>query len=813
MNDVTATDGTLPLVAADPVYGPGAVLGGRYEIVDTLGRGAFGVVFRAFDRVAAETVAVKMLDRDGMAPHRSFENLARELRYARPIVHPNVCRVFDLFEHDGRPFLAMEFASGGSLKDRLAEPIARPLAARLEDARAVIAGVAAIHSAGVTHRDIKPGNVLRMADGRLAVSDFGLATRAEGATLCTTAGTPVYMAPEISVGDKPTQASDVWSLGMVLHEILFGALPEWVAAQRGAVLSCSRSHSADATSRTLHRVCGSCLANDPSRRPPDAGVLGARFDKATRNSGRRRHWTVAISLLIALVVAGVAATLRSADRADKDLALVERSRLLFETDRQFPCVDVLPGGRSLRVTELKPSTRGLEGQRVLDLDLLTQEARPSLLRAEGHLGSCPLLSPDGRMLLFTKSESGGPTRIMLSRHPDSREAEEVARGYVHVWLPSGSGFVRQVDKKRAAVAALSGQTLMLLPPPPSDTNILSGTAISQAGDVIALLFLDSLGGRRSSVVALYQYPSLKPLRMVSLPEHVASDSFVYDSARNKFQVVMRDLSESMVGEIALDGALSWLGKVRGQIAWMRRSALGVVFTTHSKTRSELWARNAAGEEQLAVSKHHVYFTAVSDVGDLAFQISPRDGGGIGIRRWGSPDLVTLTQDKATGYPSFLPGGRGLVFSRAGDSVVVRCDLDISKRSPRCRELFRDKDGGLTYYASLSPDERSLAYFRREGPGARLRIARLDGGPTLDLGPHPERCAPYWASPSRLWVQHYPELVWHELDGNTGAPTGRTARDTAGPSRLCGTPDIPSAPKTSYRAIQHSRAEVRLAEGL
>ncbi len=813
VNDLTATDGTLPLIAVEPVYGPGAVLGGRYEIVDALGRGAFGVVFRAFDRLAGEAVAVKMLDRDGMVSHQSFEILARELRYARPIVHPNVCRVFDLFEHDGRPFLTMEWAGAGSLKDALAEQIACSLAAKLEDARAVIAGVAAIHSAGVTHRDIKPGNVLRMADGRLAVSDFGLATRAEAATFCTTAGTPVYMAPEISVGDQPTQTSDVWSLGMVLHEIFFGALPEWVASQRGAVLSCSRSHGADATSRRLHRVCAACLANDPSRRPRDARVVAARFDKATRGNGRRGRWAVALGLLIALAAAGRAATLRSERRLDKNLALVENSRLLFKTNKYPGCVDVLPGGLSLRIAELKP---GAKWEKPLELDLVTEEARPSPLGAEAYRLGCPSLSPDGRMLLFARWEGGRANRIMFSRHPDGRDAEEVAQGHGPVWLPSGSGFVYQVDRTRAAVAALSESPLTFLPPPPPplDSNVLVRIAISQAGDVIALLFSDF--GGRSSAVALYQYPSLKPIRIVSLQGSIAPDCFVYDSVRRRFQVVIRDVSESKtrVGEIALEGGLSWLGTVTGQIGSLRRSALGMVFTVSSNRGSEVWVRNAMGEEQLAVSTLDVLRAVVSDTGDVAFEISTQHAGaGLAIRRWGRPDLVTLTKDRPASHVSFLPGGRSLVFSRARDGAVMRCDLNTSKGSPRCWELFRDTDEGSTSSASLSPDERSLAFFRRAGPGFRLRIARLDGGPTLDLGPHPWGCPAYWTSPSRLWILHHPELIWHELDVSTRAPTGRTAGNAAGPLQFCGTPDLPGAPKTQVRKVQHFHAEVRLAEGL
>jgi serine/threonine protein kinase len=216
----------------------GDVLAARYEIQALIGTGGMASVYRAFDRVTEQTIAIKVLDDDRSAGRAWVEHLGRELRHARRIKHPNVCQVFD-FEDDGRCFLTMELAPRGTLRDTLEGDGARPLAQRLTDAGAVIEGVAAIHEAGVVHRDLKPENVLRAADGHLMVSDLGVAVRAADVTTHPggPAGTRSYMAPELSYGDKATTASDVWSLGLILHEILFGGRPEWTLTGAGRRLS------------------------------------------------------------------------------------------------------------------------------------------------------------------------------------------------------------------------------------------------------------------------------------------------------------------------------------------------------------------------------------------------------------------------------------------------------------------------------------------------------------------------------------------------------------------------------------------------
>ena len=194
-----------------PAIERGAVIAGRYQVEEVIGKGGSGVVLRAFDRTAQTVVALKVLKPELTHDPKWSRRFARELRLGRPIRHPNVCRIFDIGEADGYKFLTMELAKQGTLRDliKAGEPL-RPLAERIADAAAVIDGLSAIHAAGIVHRDVKPDNLLRMEDGRLAISDFGLATDLPDATAVSVfVGTPHYMAPEVRTGEPATTRSDV----------------------------------------------------------------------------------------------------------------------------------------------------------------------------------------------------------------------------------------------------------------------------------------------------------------------------------------------------------------------------------------------------------------------------------------------------------------------------------------------------------------------------------------------------------------------------------------------------------------------------
>jgi serine/threonine protein kinase len=208
------------------------VVGGRYEIADELGRGGMGVVWLANDRVLHREVALKeisyplYLTDDERAVLR--ERTLREARAAARLEDPHVVAIHDVVEEDGRPWLVMEHVRSRSLQRILEEdgPLSPTQTARV--GLDVLSAIEVAHAAGVVHRDVKPANVLVAEDGRACLTDFGIATTTEDATLTTQGavlGSPSYMAPERAHGQRPTPAVDLWSLGATLYTAVEGRTP------------------------------------------------------------------------------------------------------------------------------------------------------------------------------------------------------------------------------------------------------------------------------------------------------------------------------------------------------------------------------------------------------------------------------------------------------------------------------------------------------------------------------------------------------------------------------------------------------------
>ena len=221
----------------------GCRLGG-YELRSLLGRGAMGVVFKAFEPSLDRYVAVKMLAPELAACPAPRLRFAREARVAASIQHENVVAVYAVREAAGAAYLAMEYVTGGCLESRVEEHGPMPVVLHAATARQIAAGLAAAHAKQIVHRDIKPANILIEADtGRAKLTDFGLARVADDAGMTADGaliGTPFYMAPEVIQGNPATPLSDLFSLGAVFYVMATGRVPfpgQTVAAVFNAVSS------------------------------------------------------------------------------------------------------------------------------------------------------------------------------------------------------------------------------------------------------------------------------------------------------------------------------------------------------------------------------------------------------------------------------------------------------------------------------------------------------------------------------------------------------------------------------------------------
>jgi serine/threonine-protein kinase len=266
---------------------PGTQFSKRYRIVGLLGRGGMGEVYRADDLELGQTVALKFLPHELTGDEAALTLLRNEVRIARQVAHPNVCRVYDLGEIDGQYFVSMEFVDGEDLASLLRRIGRLPKEKGTDIIRQLAAGVAAAHELGVLHRDLKPANIMVDGRGRVRIMDFGLAgfadelrgRRSQGGTLS-------YMAPEQLAGKGPTTRSDVYSLGLVMYELLTGrraykakSIDELRELQAAGLPPAPSSLVSD-LDPAIERVVMWCLAYDPPERPSSGHAVAGSLPGA-----------------------------------------------------------------------------------------------------------------------------------------------------------------------------------------------------------------------------------------------------------------------------------------------------------------------------------------------------------------------------------------------------------------------------------------------------------------------------------------------------------------------------------------------------
>ncbi|HEY5935859.1 MAG TPA: protein kinase [Kofleriaceae bacterium] len=303
-NAPTATPGTDATIKdggakAHVALAIGQRFGDRYEIRGYLGEGGMGAVYRAYDEVLGQEVALKVV----RGAYADQATLRDEVRVAQKVTHPNVCRIYDLVDIDGRHFLKMEYIAGETLAERIASKGAMPIAEVIRSGRAIADGLAAAHAQGIVHRDLKPGNVM-LAGNRVVLMDFGLA-RAVSDGIGDRSGTPSYMPPEQLAGAELDARSDLFALGCIVFELLAG--------KRAYLVGGGGSYTELATSRTeqprpeirnerrdtprwLARTVNELLARDPAERSRGLSRLVR---------GPQRAWIAAIALAVVALAAVV----------------------------------------------------------------------------------------------------------------------------------------------------------------------------------------------------------------------------------------------------------------------------------------------------------------------------------------------------------------------------------------------------------------------------------------------------------------------------------------------------------------------------
>ncbi len=264
---------------------PGRLLASRYRIVALLGKGGMGEVYRADDLTLGQAVALKFLPDEAARDEGLLERFRNEVRIARRVSHPNVCRVYDVGDVDGHTFFTMEYVDGEDLASLLRRIGRLPGDKALDIARQLCAGLAAAHSKGVLHRDLKPANIMLDGRGQVVITDFGLAGVADdirGNEIRS--GTPAYMAPEQLAGKEVSTRSDIYALGLVLYEVFTGkrAFADKPADKLVGVAHGSGDRTPSRPSSVVkdldpivEKVILRCLEVEPGARPATALAVAA----------------------------------------------------------------------------------------------------------------------------------------------------------------------------------------------------------------------------------------------------------------------------------------------------------------------------------------------------------------------------------------------------------------------------------------------------------------------------------------------------------------------------------------------------------
>ncbi len=315
----------------------GTTFTGRYEIIEELGKGGMGKVYRVEDRKLKQEVALKLIKPEIASDRKNIERFENELKTARMIAHKNVCRMFDLGESEGSHFITMEFVRGEDLKSMIRMSGQLGTATAIGIAKQICEGLTEAHRLGVVHRDLKPSNIMIDREGQVRIMDFGIARSLQGKGITgagTMIGTPEYMSPEQVEGKETDQRSDIYSLGILLYEMTTGRLP--FEAETPFAVGIKQKSEAPGDPREINpqipedlgRLILKCLEKDKENRyqsandvrtelerieeglPATAGAVSARKPPTSKEitvSVSLRKWIVPVVGIVALaaVVIGI----------------------------------------------------------------------------------------------------------------------------------------------------------------------------------------------------------------------------------------------------------------------------------------------------------------------------------------------------------------------------------------------------------------------------------------------------------------------------------------------------------------------------
>jgi Tol biopolymer transport system component/serine/threonine protein kinase len=763
-----------------PRFAQGALLAGRFRIVRFIARGGMGEVFEAEDLELRERVALKMVRSPLADDSEMVERFRLEVQLARRVTHPNVCRIFDVFRHQPAAeskdrasvaFLTMELLEGESLADRLARE--GPLST--QEAWPIVeqigAGLAAAHHAGIMHRDLKSSNVTLVGSGpvpRVVITDFGLAawrrpdvkSHEDGPKL----GTPTYMAPEQVAGEAVTAAADVYSLGIVIYEMLTGKLPFTADTPHQAALkrlreppTPPREHIPGIDPR-WEAVVLRCLERDPKRRFASAeDVLAALRGRTAPSVHRPVTW-------LALAVVAVLLALSIGKWPFRSRGSLTARTVQLTTSRGLDLFPAFaPDGRSLafasnRNGHFQLYVRGVE----------PAAAERELTNDDGE-NLQPAWSPDGTRLAYHSKRRGG---IWTLPAEGGKPARLTRFGSHPTWSPDGRQVAFQSDAVEVLaanaspasspsslwiVASSGGEPRPLTHPGEPPGGHGTPTWSPDGGHIVFGTF-----GRQTASLWSVR-PDGSGLERLVDGQQLFDPVFDQDGRAIFYSAILPsgDHGVFRVGFSPRTGRTE--GEPRrvstvtaGAIRHLARSADGRMAYCALTMASNLF-RLELDDAGLPVGQP-VPLTA--ETGRNSRPAFSPDGQRIVFERWRSgmnPDIWLMDRDgghpqpvatdpTTDSLPSFVAGGTSVAFFSFGDGRRGLYTVDLSTRTP---VLLRSIDQRLEFPRLSAQGDRFAFGSREGGETINLWIQDVVGGPARQLTFDEESVAyPVWSPDGR-----------------------------------------------------------------
>jgi serine/threonine-protein kinase len=455
---------TKTLETPPDVLSRGTLFAGRYEVIEAIGAGGMGRVYRVEDKKVGQEIALKLIRPEIASNERSVERFRQELKTARMISHRNVCRMFDLGEDMGTYFITMEYVPGEDLRSFLRRSKRLSMATVVDIGKQISDGLAEAHRLGIVHRDLKSSNIMIDREGNARIMDFGIARllSAKGITAAGIAvGTPDYMSPEQVEGKEADGRSDIYSLGIILYEMAAGRVP--FEADTAYAVGYKHTHERPLSPRALNpqipedlnALILKCLEKAPEERPQTAGDLRAELEKIEKGlpttvetaPGLRRKTLTSKEITIKLsakklIVPGLAAIAFLAavilgviflpHRAPRARVSAVHKQVTFTGKASSPAIS--PDGKFLAYVD----GLAIEEQKVMVQDMVSGQAI-EVFRGRRAVGL--RWTPDGAELSFWALENGSNGAVFVVPRLGGEPRRMAGIESDLLWSSNGAQFV------------------------------------------------------------------------------------------------------------------------------------------------------------------------------------------------------------------------------------------------------------------------------------------------------------------------------------------------------------------------------------